>query len=106
MLYIKRDSKGAVVAISSEPMTDFEASGDTPSSELDGFLALVAGSEFQSSDLGFIRALDDVIDLLISKNVILFTELPPVVQEKYTKRAEMRERGREALNLLEDSDIL
>lgn len=106
MLYIKRDSKGAVVAISREPMSDFETPVDKPSPEIDGFLASVAGSEFQSSDLGFIRALDDLIDLLISKNVILFTELPPVVQEKYTKRAEMRERSREALNLLEDGDIL
>lgn len=106
MIYIKRDASGAVVAISKEPISDFETSEDTPSSEIDEFLVSVAGSEFQASDLGFIRALDDVIDLLISKNVILFTELPPVVQEKYTERAEMRERRREALNLLEDGDIL
>ena len=55
--------------------------------------------------MGFIRALDDIIDLLISKNVILFTELPSVVQEKYTERAELRERRREALHLLEDGEI-
>ena len=106
MIYIKRDGGGAVVAISKDPISGFEASEEMPSSEVDDFLVTVAGSEFQASDLSFIRVLDDVIDLLISKNVILFTELPPVVQEKYTERATMRERRRDALNLLEDGDIL
>jgi len=106
MVYIKRDSSGAVVAISKDPISGFETSEEVHSSEVDDFLITVAGSEFQASDLSFIRVLDDVIDLLISKNVILFTELPPAVQEKYTERATMRERQRDALNLLEDGDIL
>jgi hypothetical protein len=106
MVYVKRDSAGAVVAVSKEPIVGFETPEVRGSTELDAFLTSVAGSEFQTSDLGFIRALDDVIDLLISKNVILFTELPSAVQEKYSKRAAMRERRREALNLLEDSDTL
>ena len=106
MLYVKRDANGAIVAVSKEPISDFETSSAAGSPEVEEFLASVAGSEFQASDLSFIRALDDVIDLLISKNVILFTELPAIVQEKYTQRAEMRERRREALNLLEDGDIL
>lgn len=106
MVYVKRDAAGAVVAISKEPMAGFETPEVQASTELDAFLTSVAGSEFQTSDLGFIRALDDLIDLLISKNIILFTELPSAVQEKYTKRAEMRERRRDALNLLEDGDIL
>lgn len=105
MIYVKRDANGAVVAVSKEPSPDFEILADTPASEIDEFLGAVAGSEFQTSDLSFIRALDDVIDLLISKNVILFTELPSVVQEKFTERAAMRERRRDALNLLEDGEI-
>jgi hypothetical protein len=36
----------------------------------------------------------------------MFTELPEVVQEKYTQRTQMRERRRESLNLLEDEEIL
>ena len=59
-----------------------------------------------SQDLEFIRVLDDVIDLLIAKNLILFTELPEIVQEKYTQRTRMRERRRESLHLLEDDEIL
>lgn len=106
MFYVKRGVNGTIVAVSKEPISDFETTSDASSSEVDVFFASVTGSEFQASDLSFIRALDDVIDLLISKNVILFTELPGVVQEKYTQRAEMRERRREALNLLEDGDIL
>jgi hypothetical protein len=105
MLYVKRNTSGEIVAISREPRSDFESVSDAGSSEVEAFLTSIAGSEFQASDLGFIRALDDIIDLLISKNVILFTELPSVVQEKYTERAELRERRREALHLLEDGEI-
>lgn len=106
MVYVKRDAAGAVVAVSKEPIAGFETPEVQGSKEFDAFLTSVAGSEFQNSDLDFIRVLDDVIDLLISKNIILFTELPAAVQEKYAKRAAMRERRREALNLLEDGDIL
>ena len=105
MLYVKRNANGEIVAISREPGSEFESVNDTGSSELETFITSIAGSEFQASDLGFIRALDDIIDLLISKNVILFTELPSVVQEKYTERAELRERRRDALHLLEDGEI-
>jgi hypothetical protein len=75
-------------------------------SEINEVLASATDSVFQNSDLEFIRVLDDVIDLLISKNLIMFTELPVVVQEKYTQRTQMRERRRESLNLLEDEEIL
>ena len=47
MIYIKRDASGAVVAISKEPISDFETSEDTTSSEIDEFLVSVAGQSFR-----------------------------------------------------------
>lgn len=106
MSYLKRDDTGNIVDISKEPAEGFVAAGDAESAEVEAFLMSLTGSEFQTSDLSFIRVLDDLIDLLIDKNIILFTELPPAVQDKYTRRAEMRQRRRDALNLLEDADII
>ncbi|MEM6492104.1 MAG: hypothetical protein AAF684_09445, partial [Pseudomonadota bacterium] len=47
------------------------------------------------SDLRFIRALEDVIELLDRKGVIAESELPPPVQELLAKRRNMREILRE-----------
>ena len=106
MIYVKRDATGRVIAVSQEPMEGFEQTDESAASEINEVLASATDSLFQSSDLEFIRVLDDVIDVLIAKNLILFTELPEVVQEKYTQRTQMRERRRESLNLLEDEEIL
>ena len=106
MVYVKRDATGRIVAVSQEPNEGFELADESSASEINEVLALANNSLFQNSDLEFIRVLDDVIDLLIAKNLILFTELPAVVQEKYTQRTQMRERRRESLNLLEDEEIL
>lgn len=106
MIYVKRSATGRIMAVSEEPMEGFEPTDETAASEINEVLGRVHDSLFQDSDLEFIRVLDDVIDLLIAKNLILFTELPPVVQEKYTQRTQMRERRRESLNLLEDEEIL
>lgn len=104
MIYVKRDAKGKVVAVSQEPMEGFERADDSAASEINQMLTSATDSLFEDSDLEFIRVLDDVIDLLITKNLILFTELPEIVQEKYTQRTQMREQRRESLNLLEDED--
>lgn len=106
MIYIKRDEAGRVVAASRELMEGFEPADETMASEINELLSSSSESSFQDSDLEFIRVLDDLIDLLIAKNAILFTELPEVVQEKYTERNRMRERRRDSLNLLEDDDFL
>ena len=106
MFYVKRDQTGRVIAVSQEAMEGFEQTDESAASEINEVLASATDSLFQNSDLEFIRVLDDVIDILIAKNLLLFTELPEAVQEKYTQRTQMRERRRESLNLLEDEEIL
>jgi hypothetical protein len=44
------------------------------------------------SDIGIIRILEDMIDLLIKKNIILFTELPEEAQKKIRERKQLREK--------------
>ena len=106
MIYVKRDETGRVIAVSQGAMEGFEQTDESAASEINEVLASATDSLFQNSDLEFIRVLDDVIDILIAKNLLLFTELPEAVQEKYTQRTQMRERRRESLHLLEDEEIL
>lgn len=42
------------------------------------------------SDRGAIRIIEDILDLLIAKNLVLFTELVPEAQERIKARAELR----------------
>lgn len=96
MLYVERDEKGAIVAI--RQGGEHEA-GRVPVSLLDAevlaFLRSSGGSEplgqlLLQSDASIIRVLEDLIDLLIAKKIILFTELPLRAQEKIQERKRLR----------------
>jgi hypothetical protein len=44
------------------------------------------------SDLGAVRILEDLIDVLIRKNIIQFTELPEHAQQRIRERKQLREK--------------
>lgn len=48
--------------------------------------------DLTQSDIDFIRVIEDLIDVLISKNVITFTDLPSKVREKIVNRHDARGR--------------
>jgi hypothetical protein len=48
-------------------------------------------SELDQLDRNFVRVIEDTIELLIAKDLILFTDLPPKVQEKLLRRKEVRQ---------------
>jgi hypothetical protein len=65
------------------------------------------GEGFASLDADFIRVIEDVIDTLISKNVINITDLPLEAQTKLFGRKGYRERaGKDALKLFGDDEAL
>jgi hypothetical protein len=92
MPFVKRDERGAVVAVSLESGTGYteELAKDDPA--VTGFLAGLGSesSPLDASDQDLIRVLEDVVDLLIAKNLILFTELPVDAQQKIMRRQKMR----------------
>ena len=64
-----------------------------------------ASEGFASLDADFIRVIEDVIDTLISKNVINVTDLPVEAQTKLFGRKGYRERAtKDALKLFGDGD--
>lgn len=110
MLYVERDEKGAIVAIRHGGEQD---AGQVPVSLLDpevlAFLRSSGGNEplaqlLLDSDTSIVRVLEDLIDLLIAKKIILFTELPPRAREKIQDRKRLR--AKMAGNPLMVDDIL
>ncbi len=57
------------------------------------------------TDIGMARVLEDLIDVLITRGLIQFTDLPEAAQEKLLERRETRANLADRLNLYPtDSD--
>lgn len=103
MPFVKRDETGRIVAISQVPGDELEAlPADHP--ELQVFLGQLGEEAHQLSatDQDFVRVLEDVVELLVSKGVILFTELPQSAQEKMLHRQRLRTGLAANLDLIGD----
>jgi hypothetical protein len=99
MPYVIRDAAGRISGIfdQAEVGVGEELAANDP--EVTRFLVEqglatpdAARQVLQSSDLKMIRLVDDLIDLMIEKDVIKFTDLPPAAGEKYLQRQVARKR--------------
>ena len=104
MPFVKRDEQGAVIALSQESGVGFieELSQDDPA--VTAFLQAMGGqdSTLEASDLDLIRVVEDVVELLIAKGLILFTELPEDAQQKIMRRQKMRTQAGALQNLISE----
>ena len=97
MLYALKDDQGLIIAVSEKQLSDEWKSVDLEDEAVLIFLQrnpTIGGKVMQAADADFIRVLEDVIDLLIDKAVIQFTELPDPVQNKLLNRRRYREELR------------
>lgn len=106
MPYIKRNAQGAIEAVSQQAGNGFDELIEQGADELNSFLAqLQAGNNgLSETDAGFIRVLEDVIDVLIEKNIIRFTDLPEAARQKMQQRQKLRENLAPHLDLLFDEE--
>ncbi len=104
MPFVKRDESGAVIAVSQEPGAGFveELPKDHPA--IAAFFADVGGglSSLADTDKDLIRVLEDLVEVLIGKGLILFTDLPTQAQQKIMRRQQMRVEIGDSLNLIGD----
>lgn len=102
-VYVRRDSDGRILSVS-RAMDDLHkercAAGHP---DVSAFVRRLSGATAQlaESDLSLIRAIEDVIDVLIKKEVLRLTDLPEKVQEKLVLRRQLR-GSLLSLNLLDD----
>lgn len=106
MRYVRRDADGEIVAVSMEPLEGFEAAS-TDAGEVADFGRRCAApqSRFAESDREVVRVLDDLVNVLIEKNLIRFTDLPPAAQRKLMERRGLRESGTHLGLLGEDTAL-
>lgn len=92
MPYVKRDPQGRITALNLDPGDGFVAV-PSGSPELLDFMRKMGmeNSSLQQSDMRLVRVLEDLIDLLIDRDVIRFTDLPLPAQEKLMERRSMRQ---------------
>jgi hypothetical protein len=103
MPYVKRNAEGLIDWVSRVPVEGAEALPDDDP-RVQTFLAGFGGAnqQLRDSDLELVRVLEDLVELLVRKGVILFTELPESAQEKMRFRQQLRSRMAGALDLLAD----
>lgn len=100
MPYVLRDSRGQVDSVHREAVQGAEwLPPEHP--ELLEIVGEASREEgFASLDAGLIRVLEDLVDVLVARNVINITDLPNEAQHKLFARKNFRERfQRNALQL-------
>ena len=96
MPYVLRDQDGQVVAVSEVPLNDDAEELPPDDPEVLALLARASDTElsedeaFVHSDLGFIRVLEDLVEVLIRKGVISLNDLPAAAQDKLMQRRALR----------------
>lgn len=113
MPYVKRNAKGHIVAISAHPNESHPYFLDASDAEFLAYLATRSPEEvedykarFVRADLDFIRVMEDLIDTLIDKQVICFTDLPEAVQRKIVSRRKIRAEYSNNVYILDDDSPL
>ncbi|MES2546185.1 MAG: hypothetical protein V4575_00660 [Pseudomonadota bacterium] len=95
MAYIQRDAEGKIIATSTSE--NFGAGWsyiEDGAKEYIEFLEniLIKNSPFRESDLQLARVLEDLINILIERDVIRFTDLPPAAQKRLNDRQMLRKK--------------
>lgn len=91
MRYVSRNARGQVCAVYDAPREGAREALAEDHPDLRAFLGVAApGGTLQASDLALVRVIEDLVDVLVDKGVILFTELPPAAQDKLLERGRMR----------------
>jgi hypothetical protein len=95
MLYVERDKDGKIIALHKSPDPNAGEKKSIMDEEILDFLNKNVDTDpelqfLALSDVGIIRILEDLIDVLIRKNLILFTDLPEDAQAKIRERKRVR----------------
>jgi hypothetical protein len=94
MPYVVRSKDSSIIALLKEPPHDNAEFLGPDHPEIATFIAEshahTARQALAESDLEITRVIEDLVQLLVEKNTIMFTELPPAVQQKLLNREKLR----------------
>lgn len=111
MPYIQRDGTGSISGVSAEKTNSMSEWIEPDADALKEYLARLAGathtpevaSALSESDQALIRVVDDLVNVLVEKNLMRFTDLPEAAQKKLLERRSLRQ-SLTALKLLGDDE--
>ena len=107
MPYVVRDKNGCVISVLATPgsaedgriaLSDDEVADDMGSDSATKELQEV----LVASDLSFVRVLEDLISVLLDKEILMLTDLPEAAQEKIMQRRDIRSHLSALSDLIED----
>jgi hypothetical protein len=104
MPYVKRDEAGQIISVSLSQESEEQEFIDADNAQLAAFFedARASADSLRESDSDLVRVLEDLIEMLTAKGIILFTELPESAQQKILLRKQLRKDRSNALDLLGD----
>ena len=108
-VYVRRDGvDNRILSVSRVPAPDHVQSGPADRAEVIAFIAGLSPRKaaLLDSDLSLIRALEDLIDVLIQKEILRFTDFPESVQAKLLARRTLRGSLKSLQLLDEDHGII
>lgn len=107
MPFVTRDAAGAI-----RSLDDTGAGGEWLADDDPALLAFYRDAGLQAkralteTDVNMVRVIDDLVDILIAKQVVIFTELPDAVRQKLLARKQLRRDIGALQNLMVDDEGL
>lgn len=108
MAYVLRNQQGAIIASSTSTQIDKDwqyIENNEP--EYITFLEsdLKQHDAFRESDIQLARVLEDLIEILIERNLIQFTDFPSAAQKRLNDRQSMRSKNRLSIIVEDDKQF-
>ena len=106
MPYIRRNAEGQIESLH-RAETEGDEYLDAEHADVQAFLGRTPGEgAFSRLDADFVRVIEDVIDTLLTKNILNITDLPGEAQAKLFARKSFRDRSsRNSLHLFGNSEF-
>ena len=107
-MYVIKDENGKISGLSLVKTVGAEAA-DPQDPALRAFLELAdpslsASSQLEALDGASIRILEDLIDVLVDRGTLIFTDLPKAAQQRLLERKMLRQMVRKEKGLPEPED--
>jgi hypothetical protein len=111
MIYVERNDAGEIIALHKRSTNSATEQKQLSDPEVIAFLesnhdAGPIKTLLSATDPGMIRVIDDLVDVLVTKKIIKFTDLPDEAQQKLFNRKKVRSDLSKDTIIMDDEGIL
>ena len=109
MVYVQRDAEGRLLRVEHQAFTEMTESLSVADEELHAWLVMRENvherlAKLKDSDLELVRVLEDLVDVLVNRGVVRYTDLPEAARAKLHDRAQTRAKLDGLSGLLGDEE--